>query len=409
MKVCVIGLGYIGLPTASILAINGFEVVGVDINKNRVEEIKNLTFKTTEKDLLTLVRGAINSGNLKIKNTPEKADVFIICVPTPIKNNRCDLSYINSAIDSIKPYLEDGNLIIIESTVPPGTSEEIYNKLSKYKNIYLSYCPERVLPGNILKELVDNDRVIGGINKESAERAKKIYDSFVKGKIYLTDCKTAEMVKLMENIYRDVNIALANEFAKISEELDIDVWEAIELSNKHPRVNILRPGPGVGGHCISIDPWFLIEKSKEAKLIRTAREINDSMPNYVANKIKQLTKGKNITIFGVTYKGDVDDVRESPAEKIISFLKEEFNIKCYDPYAKEFKYPLYPIDEAVEDSDLIVVLADHKIFRDLDEKDIKKISEKVRNRVIYDTKNIITKERWEKFGFKVYKLGGKND
>ena len=415
-KICVIGLGYIGLPTASMLAIQGFNVIGVDINEKRVKEIKELSFKTTEKDLMTLVKGAINSGNLKVQTKPDKADVFIICVPTPcIECNgekKCDLNYLNKAIENIKPYLEDGNLIIIESTIPPGTTDEIYKKLSKDKNIYVAHCPERVLPGNILKELVENDRVIGGVDEKSAEMAKEIYETFVTGKIYLTDAKTAEMVKLMENTYRDVNIALANEFAKIAEEIGINVWEAIELANKHPRVNILKPGPGVGGHCISIDPWFIVEKSKNAKLIRTARELNDSMPLFVVEKIKKIIKKDNgkIAIFGVTYKGNVDDTRESPAEKVVGKLIDDgFEVKCYDSYAREFKYPLYSLDEAVDNADIIVVLAEHNEYRDFNEDDIKNIASKVRNKVILDTKNILKRKLWEKEGFKVYVLGdGKN-
>ncbi|WP_423792423.1 nucleotide sugar dehydrogenase [Methanocaldococcus indicus] len=407
MKICVIGLGYIGLPTASILAVRGYEVVGVDIDKKRLKEIKNLSFKTTEKDLLTLVSGAIKSGNLEVKDKPEEADVFIVCVPTPLKNKKCDLSYIKNAVESIKPLIKDKNLVIIESTVPPGTCEEIYKMINK--DIYLAYCPERVLPGNILHELINNDRIIGGINKESAIKAKKIYESFVKGNIYLTDTKTAETVKLMENIYRDVNIALANEFAKIAEELNIDVWEAINLANKHPRVNILKPGPGVGGHCISIDPWFLVEKSKEAKLIKTAREINDEMPIYVANKIKKLAK-KTVTIFGVTYKGNVDDTRESPAEKIIDeLLKDNYDVRCYDRYARDFKYPLLNLEESVKDSELIVVLADHDEYKNFKEEDIKRIGKLMKRRVIYDTRNIINKDLWKNEDFKIYILGGKND
>ena len=415
-RICVIGLGYIGLPTASMLAIQGFDVIGVDINKKRVEEIKNLSFKTKEKDLMTLVKGAINSGNLKVQTKPERADVFIICVPTPcIEYNgkkKCDLKYLNKAIENIKPYLEDGNLIIIESTIPPGTTDEIYNRLSKDKKIYVAHCPERVLPGNILKELVENDRVIGGVDKKSAEMAKDIYETFVTGKIYLTDAKTAEMVKLMENTYRDVNIALANEFAKIAEEIGINVWEAINLANKHPRVNILKPGPGVGGHCISIDPWFIVEKSSNAKLIKTARELNDSMPLFVVEKIKKIIKKDNgkIAIFGVTYKGNVDDTRESPAEKVAGKLIEDgFEVKCYDSYAREFKYPLSNLDDAVDNADIIVVLAEHDEFKNFDKDDIKYISSKVRSKIILDTKNIINKELWEKEGFKVYVLGdGKN-
>ncbi|WP_457613649.1 nucleotide sugar dehydrogenase [Methanocaldococcus sp.] len=424
-KICVIGLGYIGLPTASMLAIQGFNVVGVDINEKRVEEIKNLTFKTTEKDLMTLVKGAISSGNLKVQTKPEKADVYIICVPTPCieidGEKKCDLTYLNEAVKNLRPLLEDGNLIIIESTIPPGTTEEIYNFLSKQKKIHLAHCPERVLPGNILRELVENDRVIGGVDETSAKMAKEIYESFVVGRIYLTDAKTAEMVKLMENTYRDVNIALANEFAKIAEEIGIDVWEAIKLANQHPRVNILKPGPGVGGHCISIDPWFIIEKSKNAKLIRTARELNDSMPLFVVEKIRKILNDidnkkdnnkekKIISVFGITYKGNVDDTRESPAERVVEeLIKEGFEVRCYDKYANEFKYPLYDLDHAIENADMVVILTDHDEYKSFDKEKLTKIASKMRNKVILDTKNIIDRNLWRDVGFKVYVLGdGKN-
>ncbi|WP_457611714.1 nucleotide sugar dehydrogenase [Methanocaldococcus sp.] len=406
MKICVLGLGYIGLPTAAMLAIHNNDVVGVDINNERLEEIKKLDF--AEVDLKSVVSAALNSNKLKLSNKPEKADAYIICVPTPIdESKRCDLSYLKKAIEDIKPYLEDDNLIIIESTVPPGTTEEIYKELSKEKNIFMAYCPERVLPGNILRELIENDRVIGGINRESSILAKKVYECFVKGKLYLTDAKTAEMVKLMENTYRDVNIALANEFAKICEELKINVWEAIKLANNHPRVNILNPGPGVGGHCIPVDPWFIVEKSKEAKLIKVAREVNDSMPLFVVNKIKKIVDNGNISILGVAYKGNVDDIRESPALKIVEeLLNLGYSVKCHDPKVKKFKYKLYNLRECLKDSDLIVILADHEEYKNLP---IKEIGELVRSKNILDTRNIIDREEWERFGFKTYLLGDGNE
>jgi len=409
-KICVVGLGYIGLPTASMLANHGYKVVGVDIDENKVNAIKNGTLQIEEPGLETLVRGAINSGNLIVKTTPEEADIFIICVPTPaIEDNgtkKCDLSYVWSAAKNIKPYLKKGNLVIIESTIPPNTTNQLHEFFGE--GIYVAHCPERVLPGKILMELVENDRIIGGVDEKSAELAKEIYQSFVDGNIYLTDATTAEMVKLMENTFRDVNIALANEFAKVCEEIGVNVWEAIELANKHPRVNILKPGPGVGGHCISIDPWFIVEKSKNAKLIKAARELNDKMPEYVYNLIlREVERIENpkIAILGVTYKGNVDDTRESPAKKIVSLLSKKFVVKCYDPHAKVFDYELCSLETCVENADCMVVLADHNEFRNFDEDDIKYIYSKMRTKKIIDTKNILNHSLWKKYDFDVVLLG----
>jgi len=414
-KICVIGLGYIGLPTASMLANHGYKVVGVDIDRERVKSIEEGSLNIVEPGLKTLVRGAINSGNLRVKTTPEDADVYIVCVPTPVKwvNNspKCDLSYVYNAIESIKPYLRDGNLIIIESTVPPKTTERIYQYLNNGREIYMAYCPERVLPGKILKELVENDRIIGGVNRESAELAKEIYSSFVDGNIYITDSTTAEMVKLMENIYRDVNIALANEFAKISEEININVWEAIALANKHPRVNILNPGPGVGGHCISVDPWFIVEVSKNAKLIRCARELNDSMPYYVCDLLcKELERrgieNAKVAIFGVAYKGNVEDTRESPGRKVIEYLLSKgISVSIYDPYVKTFDYPLESLRDAVKNADAILVITDHRDFKNFKEEEIREIYRLMRNKIVMDTRNILKRELWKKVGFYVKLLG----
>ncbi len=412
-KICVIGLGYIGLPTASMLANNGYKVVGVDIDEKRVNTIKNGELLIEEQGLMTFVRGAINSGNLDVKTEPEEADAFIICVPTPAKYEegikKCDLTCVLSAINNIKNYLKDGNLVLIESTIPPKTTEKLYSLINK--NIYMAYCPERVLPGNILKELVENDRTIGGINRESAELAKEIYDSFVEGDIYITDCTTAEMVKLMENTYRDVNIALANEFAKICNEMDISVWDAINLANKHPRVNILNPGPGVGGHCISIDPWFIVEKSKNAKLIKMARELNDNMPKYVCNLIIEEFKKMNINnpkvgILGITYKGNVDDTRESPAKKVIEcLLHNNFKISIYDPHASNFEYPIEDMEKCITNSDALIFLTDHDEFKKFSEEDISEISKIMENKIVVDTRNILDHNLWRKYGFNVKILG----
>ncbi|ABR55476.1 UDP-glucose/GDP-mannose dehydrogenase [Methanococcus vannielii SB] len=413
-KICVIGLGYIGLPTASMLANHGYEVIGVDISEKRVNEIKNGDFKIEEPGLLTLLKGAINSKNLNVKTKAEKADAFIICVPTPAigcddGSKKCDLSYVLDAVNSILPYIDEGNLIVIESTIPPETTQKIYDIIDK--KVYVAHCPERVLPGKILKELVENDRIIGGINKKSAEMAKEIYKSFVEGKIYITDSNTAEMVKLMENTYRDINIALANEFAKICDEIGVNVWDAIKIANKHPRVNILNPGPGVGGHCISIDPWFIVEKTNNAKFIRSARELNDKMPYYVCNMIISELKNLNIekpkvTVFGATYKGNVEDTRESPSKKVIDALAEKnIPVSTYDPHANSFEYELHSLEDSIVNSDCIVVLTDHNEFKSFKKEEIDEISKKLKNKLIIDTKNILNHNLWKKAGFKIKLLG----
>ncbi|ABR56070.1 nucleotide sugar dehydrogenase [Methanococcus aeolicus] len=416
-KICVVGLGYIGLPTASMLAIQGYKVIGVDIDEERVKTIRDGKLIINEQGLMTLLTGAITSGNLVVKTEPEEADVYIICVPTPAtadKNGKkCDLICVLSAVNNIKPYLKDGDLIIIESTIPPKTTEKIYDDISKNtgKNIYMAYCPERVLPGNILKELVENDRTIGGINKKSAQLAKEIYASFIEGNLYITDSTTAEMVKLMENTFRDVNIALANEFAKVSTELDINVWDAINLANKHPRVNILNPGPGVGGHCISIDPWFIVGSSENAELIKKARNLNDDMPKYVASLIIKEFKEMGICnpkvgIFGITYKGDVEDTRETPARAIIDYLlQNDFEVSIYDPYAKDFEYPLNTIEESIKNSDALIFLTDHSEFKNFEKEDIKEISHMMKNKIVMDMKNTLNHNLWEEQGFNVKLLG----
>ncbi len=423
-KICVVGLGYIGLPTAVMLAKSGYSVIGVDININKINNIKNKNIDTNENNLKEYLEEVIDSKKLIAQRDVVESDVYILCVPTPIVEKegkkKCDLSCVISAVDSIKPHLKDGDLLIIESTVPPNTTEEIYKKLKKDgKNIYMAYCPERVLPGKIIEELVYNDRIIGGVDKKSSELAMEIYKSFVKGNIYLTDCKTAEMVKLMENIYRDVNISLANEFAKICNDININVWEAIDLANKHPRVNILKPGPGVGGHCISVDPWFIISneniKKENCKLIKTGREINDSMPKYVANIVVEELKYYNIKnpkigIMGITYKGNVDDTRESPAKSVIdNLIKKGCNIKLYDPYSKVFDYPLDSFEETIKDSDALLFLTDHKVFNNYDEDTLRYIFNLMRNKIVIDTKNIIDRNLWEKVGFTVKLLGNGRD
>lgn len=415
-NVCVVGLGYIGLPTASILATKGYKVHGIDTNDHTVSTINNGLAQIYEPDLDILVKAAVQSGNLIADKQADKAEVFIIAVPTPFKEGYApDISYILMALNSIAPYVENGNLIILESTSPVGTTEAIarllqekrpdltiptYNKFqrgdtSKESQVFIAHCPERVLPGQILKELVENDRIIGGIDRVSAERAKEFYQGFVKGNIYLTDSRTAEMSKLVENSYRDVNIAFANELSLICDELEINTWELIDLANRHPRVNILQPGPGVGGHCIAVDPWFIVNICPDkAKLIRTAREVNDYKPQYISEKIRQkASKFINpvIACLGLSYKADVDDIRESPAVKIVKQLVNDQvgEILVVEPHIKKLpevlsqndKVHLTDLKSALEKADIIVLLVNHKIFLNLS-KDL------LNEKIVIDTRGV---------------------
>ena len=417
-KICVIGLGYIGLPTASMFATHGYKVIGIDISTNIVETINKGASHIEEPGLNTLVKAAVLSKNLIARKKQEKADVFIICVPTPLDSNskKANLEYVKSAVESIVPYLERGNLVILESTVTPGTTKNILvpileqSDLKVGKDVFLAHCPERVLPGKVLKELVENDRIIGGFNAESAEQAKKLYQCFVAGEIYLTDATTAEMIKLMENTYRDVNIALSNEFSKIGEKLNINVWDAIRLANRHPRVNIHQPGPGVGGHCIPIDPWFIIEKAPEnAQLIILSRKINEEMIQHVITITEGLIesiKGKTITIFGVAYKGNVDDIRETPAERLYELLLTMGgDIRLYDQHVQKFKYELQNLEKSVENSSCIIVMTDHDEFKNMDEKEIINIGNLMKSKNVVDTRNCLEHDLWNSTGFRVRILG----
>ncbi len=412
-KICVIGLGYIGLPTASMFATNGYRVLGVDINETVVRTINKGNIHIEEPGLKTIVQAAINSGKLKASLKPEEADVFIIATPTPFKENKKpDLSCVEAATHAITPLLQKGNLIIHESTSPPGTTTGLITGILKEKgfdlenDLYLAHCPERVLPGKVLKELIENDRIVGGINRASAEKAAKLYRSFVTGEIYFTDATTAEMAKLAENIYRDVNIALVNELALICSKIGINVWEVVELANKHPRVHLHNPGPGVGGHCISVDPWFIISAFPgQAKLTKLARKTNDNMPAHILLKVKDLLKKisvPKIAVLGVTYKGNIDDTRESPAVEIIDSLNDHFSLSIYDPHVKHFKYELSGFEETFSDADLILVLTAHNEFRYIDPDGVGKL---MRNKAIFDTRNCMSRDKWENAGFKTFLLG----
>lgn len=466
-NVCVMGLGYIGLPTASMLATHGFKVVGVDVNHKVVDTINKGGIHIQEPGLKTLVKAAVQSGNLHAVEQPQPADVFIIAVPTPInEDKKADLSFVCSAAESITPHLRKDNLVILESTSPPGTCVDVLKPILEStgmkagEDFYLAHCPERVLPGRTVKELIENERIIGGINRASAEEAAKIYRVFVEGGIHLTDCTTAETVKLMENTYRDVNIALANELAIICEKLGIDAWEVISLSNLHPRVNIHLPGPGVGGHCLPVDPWFIVEKfPAEAKLIALSRRMNDSMPGYVVRRLKEIlastalfqstqvdmvgfstrptrcneaacensstaaeiaaaadTEGSEgdidaisdrclckIAVLGVSYKGNIDDARETPALRVLQLLeKEGISFSVYDPHVRDFPYELSTLKDTISGADCLLLLADHDEFKFLHPLEIGKL---MRRPVVFDTRNMINAQLWRENGFEVYCLG----
>ncbi|MEE2000408.1 UDP-N-acetyl-D-mannosamine dehydrogenase [Alkalimonas sp. MEB108] len=396
-KVAVIGLGYIGLPTAAVIASRGVQVHGVDISQHAVDTINQGKIHIVEPDLDMLVQAAVSTGKLRADTKPEAADVFMIAVPTPFKDDKKpDLSYIEAAVQSIAPYIEKGNLIILESTSPVGTTEKISHWLAKLRpdltmphqnadqsDVAIAHCPERVLPGRVLQELVSNDRIIGGISTRCAQQAMALYQLFVRGECLLTDARTAEMAKLTENSFRDVNIAFANELSMICDQLKINVWDLIQLANRHPRVNILSPGPGVGGHCIAVDPWFIVDSAPEhAKMIRLAREVNDAKPHYVMDRVKKAAdefKKPVIACLGLAFKADIDDLRESPALDIAKELTEqqvgevlwvEPNIHALPKQYQAYSSQLVSLQEALERAHILVVLVDHKQFKSLKPGDV---------------------------------------
>ncbi|HEY4308534.1 MAG TPA: UDP-N-acetyl-D-mannosamine dehydrogenase [Pirellulales bacterium] len=396
-KVCVMGLGYIGLPTASILANKGYHVHGVDVRPDVVDTINRGQIHIEEPDLDILVRSAVNSGQLKAGLEPQPADIFFICVPTPINPDHSpDLSFVEQACHAIRPHVRPGNLIILESTSPPLTTDEIVLRhavpdgMVPGRDVFIAHCPERVLPGRILLEAVQNDRVVGGITPTCARVTKEFYQTFVNGEIFATSAKTAEVTKLVENAYRDVNIAFANELSILADYLEIDPWELISLANRHPRVNILSPGPGVGGHCISVDPWFLVHTAPQfTPLIRTAREVNDAKPHHVVEHVAKLARqfhAPKIGCLGLTYKADVDDLRESPSLEIVrDLLKLNLGeVLACDPYVspKRFtEFPLHALSDVVQQSQVLVLLTDHRQFRDIPKKTLQE-------KVVVDTRGL---------------------
>ncbi len=395
-KVCVIGLGYIGLPTASLLGTKGYEVLGVDVNPGVVDTINRGEVHIVEPGLDILVRSAIQSGNLTAALEPSQADIFILAVSTPFKEGfQPDLSQVEAATRKIAPVIRPGNLVILESTSPVKTTEEVIAPILSAaghkvgEDVFLAHCPERVLPGRILTELVENDRIVGGINEASSEVAAEFYREFVSGEVLITDAATAEFSKLAENTYRDVNIALANEISMLCDIEGINPWEVIGLANRHPRVQILQPGPGVGGHCIAIDPWFLVARAPdEARLIRTAREVNDSKIDWVVGKVKTCAerfKRPVIACLGLAFKADIDDLRESPAVKIVDQLISEDvgQILVSEPNISEHgRFTLVDHHEAVAQADIVLLLVDHREFKRLKAIDFKE-------KILIDTRGAI--------------------
>lgn len=412
MKICVIGLGYIGLPTSAMFASNGCEVVGVDVTPSVVDTLNKGYIHIEEPGLEEVVKNNVENGTFRASLTPEEADTFIIAVPTPNNNDEnlsCDLTYVLKATESIIPYVKNGDVIIIESTIAPRSTEDFIRPIFEKagfkigQDIFLAHCPERVLPGKILFELKNNNRIVGGITPECTERAAKVYETFVEGEIIKTEAKTAELSKCMENTFRDVNIALANELTKICYKLDINVLDVINMANKHPRVNLHFPGPGVGGHCLAIDPYFVAAKAPdEAKIIRLGRDTNCSMPQFVAEKVEMLVGDivdPKIVIFGMTYKGNVDDIRESPALEIVARLKDKgYNIVINDPHVKNPEY--VEMGKAISGADIIVVLADHDEYKAFDHKEV---AQEMRNPQLFDTKGIIKEQ--EGSGLEIINFG----
>ena len=380
-KVCVVGLGYIGLPTAALLANSGFQVVGVDLNAHAVETINQGRIHIVEPDLDAFVRSAVLAGRLQAYTTPQSGDIYMICVPTPFHDGegipQPNIDYILAATQSIAGFVKPGDLVILESTSPVGTTRKMAEVLQKagvdLEKIHIAYCPERVLPGKIMTELVQNDRVVGGLTDEATKVVSAFYNTFVQGTVLETDAPTAEMCKLTENSFRDVNIAFANELSLICDKEGINVWKLIHLANHHPRVNILQPGAGVGGHCIAVDPWFIVARDPvNARLIRTAREVNNYKAEWVIDQIKIAVADASATIerkpkvacLGLAFKPDIDDLRESPAVHVVNALQAQgYDVVAVEPNIKSHeRFKLVMLEEALETADVIAILVKHSQF-----------------------------------------------
>jgi UDP-N-acetyl-D-mannosaminuronic acid dehydrogenase len=417
-KICILGLGYIGLPTASAFATHGVRVIGVDVNPHVIQILQAGKIHIHEPGLGEAVLRAVESGNLTVAASPEPADAFLIAVPTPFyEDKRADMRAVTAAAEAIVPHLRPGNLVVLESTSPPRTTVDLLvpilekSGLKAGDDFYVAYSPERVLPGQILRELVENARVIGGITPQSAQAGRDLYAAFVRGEIIQTDATTAEMVKLMENTYRDVNIAIANEFARLADRFGVDIWEAISLANRHPRVKILNPGPGVGGHCISVDPWFFVEAAPDlSKLILQARQVNDSQPHFVVELVRETLgglAGKKIAALGLAYKPDVDDLRESPAVEIVHLLQAEgAAVKAFEPYKPDAGLAAIEavpsLEAALTGADLVLLLVNHSQFRALTASQLAALTD---CRLLVDTVGGWSGPEWAAAGFQLRKLG----
>jgi len=427
-KICIIGLGYIGLPTASTFAMQGLDVLGVDINPSIIETLNRGEIHIHEPGLREIFTTAIKAGKFRAATIPEESDAFIIAVPTPFHEHKfgeyqgrqfklADMTAVISAAESVLPFLRKGNLVILESTSPPRTTIDLVAPILERSGLkagvdfHLCYSPERVLPGKILQELIENARVIGGVAPESAQAGCDLYSVFVQGKIIKTDSNTAEMVKLMENTYRDVNIAIANEFSRLAEKFGVDVWEAISIANLHPRVKILNPGPGVGGHCISVDPWFFVETAPEiTPLIYQSRQVNDSQPAFVVEMVKRILgdlNGKQIAALGLAYKPDVDDLRESPAVEVVHLLQMQgAQVLAWEPFKHDAKLPgitmATSFNESIQNADAILLLVNHTEFTQIDPN---QLPGKTPTRIALDTVNGWDSKPWQEAGFKVIKIG----
>ncbi len=422
-KVCILGLGYIGLPTAAMFAMQKLDVVGVDINDAIIQKLNSGGIHIQETGLEEVVQQAIQTGHLRPSLKVEPADAFIIAVPTPFYDDKkADMRAVISAAEAIVPHLRRGNLVILESTSPPLTTAGLVQPILERfglragADFYLAYSPERVLPGKILHELVYNARVIGGIDAASAQAGRDLYAIFVQGEIIQTDATTAEMVKLMENTYRDVNIAIANEFSRLADRFGIDVWEAIQIANLHPRVKILNPGPGVGGHCISVDPWFLVEAAPDlTRLILASRQVNDSQPHYVMEIVRQALggqlAGKRIAALGLSYKPDVDDLRESPAVEAARMLAEAGAlVTAFEPHRPEEQFEAFQtaasLPASVRRADLVLALVAHQEFRQIQPADLAALTPA---RLVVDTVHIWPAAAWEPAGFRLVELGARRN
>lgn len=422
--VCVHGLGYIGLPTAAVLANHDHSVVGYDTDEELIERLRDGEVRMDEPGLRAFLTRALESGRLEIRDRAAEAEYQIICVPTPFssRNRQADLRFVEEAGGTIAGHLRPGDTVILESTVPPGTTAETLRPvletsgLTAGADFALAHCPETVLPGNVITELKHNDRIVGGVDRPSTEAAISLYESFVEGEIHTTaDATTAEFVKLIQNTFRDVNIAFANEVAKIADDYGVDSREAIERANVHPRVEILQPGPGVGGHCLPIDPWFLGQGSDRLDLIEAARRVNDEMANYVVELLRSelgSLADRRIAILGIAYKGNVGDTRESPGLKLADRLRESatrsegsttgdgiVDVVLCDPHVHDES--VVGLEEAVTDADAIVVTADHDEFRELTPQEV---GDRMAERTIVDTKGLLDEDAWIEDGFRVVRI-----